>query len=544
MSTILYPPPSSGSSDTSRGNSSSLGNMASPQSGPTAFHLYSCATDEIYLTRAYATMQEVKDTLRQARDAFPVWKGLSLEERCKILSKSLEYFRNHEKELAEELVHLIGRPIKSTPREIQGYVARCEYMVKIAPQALAPLEFQELCSLSVEKSATDHESSAAEINTASSPYCIDRSTTRDALIRKRVTHEPLGIVFVVSAWNFPYLIAAKAVIPALLAGNVVILKPSTQAPTIAEHMVQSCINAGMPKGVFQYIHTSHSGTETLLRHRLTSYVHYTGSVEGGRSISAAISDKFTDSTLELGGCDAAYVRYDADLDMAALELVDGAFFNSGQCCCGVQRIFIHADVYDKFVELFKKQTLLQYGQVGNPLLPQTTLGPCIKSTAADTIRELIEEDIQNGAISLLSSSDAPSIPDYDTLLTQRNSPYLPPIILTNTTQDMQVQKEELFGPVVSLTKVLSDQEAISKMNDNPYGLTASIWTRDSKLVSEFFGPELQVGTVYQNKCDLLDPSLPWTCMKRSGKGVAMSTWGFSAITRTKSFYLRETNANV
>jgi acyl-CoA reductase-like NAD-dependent aldehyde dehydrogenase len=422
---------------------------------------------------------------------------------------------------------MIGRPVNSTPREIQGYISRCEYFVKIAEKALAPVEFSE------QAEASDHSIS---INTVSSPYSIDRPTICNARVSKKVVHEPLGTVFVLSAWNYPYLIACKAVIPALLAGNVVIIKPSSQAPAIAERMVQSMVTAGMPKNVFQYIHTNHIGTENILRHRSIRYVHYTGSIDGGQVISETISSRFVDSTLELGGCDAAYVRPDADLKLSAIELVDGCFFNSGQCCCGVQRIYVHEKVYDEFIELFRQCTVAQYGNIGDPMMQTTTLGPCIKASAADALRDMIEEDIKRGAVLLLSNSD---IPDYTSMLYRRNSPYLPPVVLTDTNPDMHIQREELFGPVASITKVSSDSEAVALINDNPFGLTASIWTRDKNIVSNVIGPELQVGTVYQNKCDILDPSLPWASTKHSGKGVSMSFSGFMAVTRPKSFYLRE-----
>ena len=502
------------------------------------FHVVSPVNNEVYLTRAYATTQELREVLRQARAAFPVWKGTPLEARCRIVLESLKYFRAHEQELAQELTWMIGRPVQSAPREIQGYIARCEYLAMIAPQALATQDIVETRGHHI-RSDTEQP---GVFDTSTFPYCIDRDNSAPKVL-KRIIKEPLGIIVTLAAWNYPYLIAGKSIIPAILAGNVVIIRPSSQAPTVAERILQAFLNAGMPKGVLQYIHASDSSTETLIRHKLVSHVQYNGSVEGGRAILAYINDRFIDTTMELGGCDSALVRPDADLDMAAVELVDGAFFNSGQCCCGVQRIYAHASIYDRFVRLFLDQTFKQYGNFGDPTLPTTTLGPCIKVSSADALRDLVLEDISNGAVSLLSHDPQWKewMPDYQARLDTRNSPYVPPVILGQTTPHMNVNKEELFGPIVSLTKVASDEEAISLMNNNQFGLTASIWTKDTDLVLNLFGPELQVGTVYQNKCDMLDPTLPWTATKNSGKGTTMSSLGFDQITRPKSFYLRQTH---
>lgn len=518
MSTIIYPPSSSATSQ----RSLSISSGTSSSAEKSIFHVVSPISNQVFVTRAYATSREFRDTLRRARDAYIQWKNTDLSERCRLILNSLKYFRNHSQEIAEELTHLIGRPIKSTPREIHGYISRAEYLIKIAPKALADIYVNE-----------DDES--GPLDTTAAPYSIthnDEITGKPFILKKLVKKEPFGIMAVISAWNFPYLIALKAAIPALLAGNVVILKSSAQTPTIAERMVQSFIEAGIPNGVLQYLHLTHQGTESLVKHQMISLVQYTGSVDGGKAIMSATSNKFIETYMELGGCDAALVRSDADLQLAVIELVDGAFFNSGQCCCGIQRIYIHDSIYNEFVSLFKEQTIKQYGNIGNPLDDSTTLGPCVKASAADTLRDLISEDIAAGAVNIMANSGIGKNLDI------RGSAYLSPIVLTQVTSDMHVQKEELFGPIVSLTKVSSDEEAIQYINNNPFGLTASVWTADNNIVQDHIGSMLQVGTVYQNKCDTLDPSLPWTATKDSGKGVSMSIQGFDSVTRPKSVYLR------
>jgi acyl-CoA reductase-like NAD-dependent aldehyde dehydrogenase len=345
--------------------------------------------------------------------------------------------------------------------------------------------------------------------------------------RRYIAREPVGIVMVIAPWNYPYLTAANTIVPALLAGNAVILKHAAQTLLVGERFAEAFRKAGLPKGLFQNLVLSHAQTEKLLGSGRIDHVNFTGSVAGGRAIERAMAGTFASLGLELGGKDPAYVMADAKLDHAIENLVDGAFYNSGQCCCGIERIYVDERVYDDFVAGYADLTKKYL--VGNPLNEDTTLGPMARGTFADTVRGQIEEALRKGAKPLVGmkvDGDKPG------------SPYLAPEVLVNVNHQMAVMREESFGPVVGIMKVRGDEEAITLMNDSPYGLTASIWTRDIERAAEI-GERIETGTVYMNRCDYVDPHLVWTGVKDTGRGAALSKYGFDALTQPKSYHLRE-----
>jgi len=390
-----------------------------------------------------------------------------------------------------ELAWQMGRPVRFGG-ENGGVIERAEYMMSIAESALAPIE------------RTDKPG-----------------------FRRYITHEALGIVLVVAPWNYPYLTAVNTIIPALIAGNAVILKHASQTLLAGERFAEAFAMAGLPEGLFQNVVLSHGQTEALIGSGKIDHINFTGSVEGGRRIERAAAGTFATLGLELGGKDPAYVRADANLDFSIESIVDGAFYNAGQCCCGIERIYAHEDVYDQVVEgvveLTKKYV------VGNPLDEATTMGPMAQSRFADAIREQKEEALRKGAKANINMQLAND---------KQGSPYLAPEVLTNVNHQMSVMREESFGPVVGIMKVKDDAEAIQLMNDSPYGLTASIWTMDTDKAAEI-GDQVETGTVFMNRCDYLDPALVWTGVKDTGKGAGLSEIGFSNLTRPKSFHLRE-----
>jgi acyl-CoA reductase-like NAD-dependent aldehyde dehydrogenase len=332
---------------------------------------------------------------------------------------------------------------------------------------------------------------------------------------------------VIAPWNYPYLTAVNTIIPALMAGNTVLLKHATQTLLTGERFAQAFEKAGIPKGVFQNIVLDHISTEKLLASGSIDHVNFTGSVGGGRAIEKAASGTFMSLGLELGGKDPAYVLPDVNLDHAVANLVDGAFFNSGQCCCGIERIYVHEAVYDRFVDGFIKLTK-QY-VVGNPLDSATTLGPMAQARFADLIREQKAEALRKGAkahVNMKVESDT------------AGSPYIAPEVLTHVDHQMSVMREESFGPIVGIMKVRNDEEALALMNDSIYGLTASLWTSDTDHAASL-GDRIETGTVFMNRCDYLDPALVWTGVKDTGKGAALSPIGYGNLTRPKSFHLRE-----
>ncbi|MFN7650078.1 MAG: aldehyde dehydrogenase family protein [Acidobacteriota bacterium] len=399
---------------------------------------------------------------------------LSLAERIALCQALVAQFEADADAIGRELTWQMGRPLRYTPNEIRrGFAERARYMISIAEQCLADIPAPA------------------------------------GFIRK----EPVGVVFTIAPWNYPYLCAVNSIVPAILAGNAVLLKASAQTPLVAERFA-----AALPPEVLRYAHLSHESVLRLVADRRIGFVSFTGSVAGGRQIEAAARAPLA---LELGGKDPAYVRADADLAHAVENLVDGAMFNSGQSCCGVERIYVDRAVYAEFVE--RAVALTSQYVLGNPLDPATTLGPLVRPAAADFVRAQVAEAIAQGAHAHLQLPDP-------------GGAYLPPQILTNVNHSMRVMTEETFGPVVGIMPVDSEAEAVQLMNDSAYGLTASIWTRDQAAALRI-GAQIDTGTVYHNRCDYLAPSLAWTGVKDSGRGVALSVLGFAQFTRPKSFLL-------
>ena len=446
----------------------------------------------VYVERATATAAEIDAALQRARAAQLPWRAVPVAERARLLERFCAAFEARSAELAPELSWQMGRPLRYAPNEVRSTLERARYMISIAPAALAD---------------------------------IDVGPKAD--FRRFLRREPLGVVFTVAAWNFPYLIAVNSVVPALMAGNVVLLKHSAQTPLCAERFAECFAAAGLPAGVFQVLHLEHADTERVIRDARVDFVAFTGSVAGGRAVQRAASERFIGVGLELGGCDPVYVRHDADLPHAIENIVDGAYFNSGQSCCGLQRIYVHESVYDRFAagaaELVHKYVL------GDPLDPQTTLGPVVRTAAADAIRAQVDASVRAGA--------RPVIDERAFVRSKAGTPYLAPQLLLDAPPDSLVMREEIFGPVAGVMKVQSDAQALALMNDNAYGLTAAVWTRD-ETAALAFGDALQTGTFFLNRCDYLDPALAWVGVKDSGRGCTLSVIGYEHLTRPKSFHLR------
>jgi acyl-CoA reductase-like NAD-dependent aldehyde dehydrogenase len=446
----------------------------------------------VYVERPLAAWSEVAAALGRARKAQAAWKPVTVPERQKLLAKAVDAFVAKKESIAEEITRQIGRPLSQSPGEVRGFEERARYMIDIAGSALADIDVGPKAGFT-----------------------------------RFIRREPLGVVFVVAPWNFPYLTSVNAVVPALMAGNAVILKHSAQTPLCAERFAEAFKAAGLPDGLFQFFHLSHDDTSKLIGTDGIDYVAFTGSVAGGHAVTKAASDRFIGLGLELGGNDPAYVRPDANLDHAVENLVDGAYFNSGQSCCGIQRVYVHADIYQKFrdgfVELTKKYTL------GNPLESGTNLGPVVRANAAEQIRGQIGQAVKAGAKPLVDASQFRS----DT----PGTAYLAPHVLEVADNANPIMKDECFGPVAAIMKVASDDEAIRMMNDNPFGLTAAVWTMDEAAAIRI-GDRIDTGTWFMNRCDYLDPALAWVGVKESGRGCTLSRVGYEHLTRPKSFHLR------
>ncbi|WP_332609355.1 aldehyde dehydrogenase family protein [Achromobacter sp. ESBL13] len=442
--------------------------------------------------RAYASDAQIGRALEQAQQAQRAWHALSIAERGRIVSAAVDSFVAAREEIARAITIQMGRPLKYTPGEVAGFESRARHMIAIADEALAPITVPDLAGFT-----------------------------------RFISREPIGVALTIAPWNYPLLTAVNSIVPALMAGNTVILKHSDQTPLCAELIERAFRDAGAPTGVFQYLHANHDTVQRLVRAPEIGYVSFTGSVRGGRSIEESAAGRFIGVGLELGGNDPAYVREDAKLDQAVESLVDGAFFNSGQSCCGIQRIYVARSRYDEFVE--RAVALTQDYVLGNPLHADTTLGPVVRTRAAAEIREVIAEAISAGAQNAIDPSHFTNASE--------SSCYVAPAILTRVNHRMRVMSDECFGPVVGVMPVDGDDEAVALMNGSPYGLTAAVYTQDEDAALSL-GRQVQAGTFFMNRCDHLDPALAWTGVKHSGRGVSLSVVGYEQLTQAKSFHLR------
>ena len=446
----------------------------------------------VYVERPYAAPEDIAQALTRAVRAGKVWRDVPVAERAEVCVRAVDAVVAARDDIAGEITWQMGRPIRYSPAEVGGFEKRARHMIAIAPEALADIGIGD----------------------------------REGFTRF-IRRQPLGVVFTVAPWNYPYLTSVNSVIPALMAGNAVILKHSAQTPLAAERYAEAFDSADLPTGVFQFLHLDHPSTAKVIRAPEVDFVAFTGSVGGGEMVEAAAQGRFIGVGLELGGKDPAYVRADADLDFAVENLVDGAFFNCGQSCCGIERLYVHERVYDSFVGGFAD--LVGQYKLGDPTDPETTLGPMVRAEAADFVRAQTSDAISAGAKALIDPSG------FDT--DGEGTPYLAPQVLTGVDHSMSVMTEESFGPVVGIMKVGSDDEAVDLMNDSRFGLTASIWTAD-ETAAVAIGDRVDTGTWYQNRCDFLDPALAWTGVKLSGRGCTLSALGYEALTRPKSFHLR------
>lgn len=447
----------------------------------------------VYAERETADAGAIERVLATADGARAAWRATPIAERARLVEAMVASLEADVDRVALELTWQMGRPISHTPNEIRrGYQERARHMASIAEGCLADVEVPQTPGFT-----------------------------------KFIRREPVGTVLVVAPWNYPYLTAVNSIVPALLAGNTVVLKPATQTMLVAERMQEAYDAAGFPPGVFQHVHATHDDVARMIADRRISGVVFTGSVPGGAAIERAAAGRFVPVGTELGGKDPAYVRADADLDFAVAECVDGSFFNAGQSCCAIERIYVHRDRYDDFVEGFVAATR---GYVlGNPLDAATSIGPMVTSKAAEFVRGQITAARTAGARALVGEEDfAASRP---------GTAYLGPTVLVDVDHSMSVMSEESFGPVIGIMPVDSDDEAVGLMNDSPYGLTASIWTRDQDAAVEI-GKRVETGTVFMNRCDYVDPVLAWTGVKDTGHGIGLSSLGFDAYVRPKSFHLR------
>lgn len=447
----------------------------------------------VYAERGTLNISQAQAAVAQAREEQAAWAQRPLQERIELVHAAVEKLGEIQDQTTLELAHQMGRPVRNGG-EYAGFKFRADTMAEIAAKGLEPIIVEE-----------------------------SESFTR------KIERVPLGVVLVIAPWNYPYMSAINAIAPALIAGNTVVLKHAEQTLLVGERIdeafKQVFSEAGVPAAVFQNLVLDHDVTGTLIKQRAFDYINFTGSVGGGKAIETAAAGNFIGVGTELGGKDPGYVRADADLDAAVATLIDGAMYNSGQCCCGIERIYVHESLYERFVE--KATEIVSAYQLGNPLDAETTIGPMAHVRFATEVRAQIDEALAQGAtrcVEVFAEDDGAA--------------YLSPTILTNVTHDMRIMREETFGPVVGIMPVKDDAEAIALMNDSEFGLTASIWTQDADKAYET-GQQLETGTVFMNRCDYVDPELCWTGCKNTGRGGSLSAIAYQNLTRPKSYHLKK-----
>jgi acyl-CoA reductase-like NAD-dependent aldehyde dehydrogenase len=446
----------------------------------------------VYAEREAMSLDAARSAVLKVRAAQKSWARRPLEDRVQLVLKGVARLNEMVDEVVPELAHMMGRPVRYGG-EFKGFNERSNYVASIAADALAPLVIEE-----------------------------------SGNFERRIEREAHGVVFVIAPWNYPYMTAINTIAPALMAGNTVVIKHAAQTLLVGERMVRAFVEAGVPEDVFINLFLDHQTTSALIAESLFNFVNFTGSVEGGRAIERAAAGTFTGLGLELGGKDPGYVMEDADLDAAVDTLMDGATFNSGQCCCGIERVYVNEALFDAFVE--KSVAWVSNYKLGNPLEQETSLGPMANKRFAKVVRQQVADAVSKGAKALVD----PKLFAAD----DGESAYVAPQILVNVDHSMEFMTEETFGPAVGIMKVKNDDEAITLMNDSKYGLTASLWTQDAERAGRI-GREIETGTVFMNRADYLDPALCWTGVKDTGRGGSLSVIGFQNLTRPKSYHLKK-----
>ena len=443
----------------------------------------------VYAERPALAKGAAEAALGRARNAQVDWAARPIHERAALVRAAVARVGEMNDEIVPELAWQMGRPVRHGG-EFGGFEERALHMADIAEDALAPEIVEE------------------------SPAFL-----------RRITREPHGLVLVIAPWNYPWMTAINVIAPALIAGNAVVLKHATQTLLVGERMARAFHEAGIPEDVFLNLFLDHETTSALIGAGGFDFVNFTGSVGGGRAIERAAAGTFTPLGLELGGKDPAYVLEDADPEAAAEGLMDAALFNSGQCCCGIERIYVARRHFDAFTG--KAAEIARAHVLGDPLDPATTLGPMAQRRFADLVRGQIDEAVAAGATAHVAPMPADD-----------GGAYLTPQLLTGVNHEMRVMREESFGPVVGIMPVADDTEAVARMNDSDLGLTAALWTDDTERALRI-GAALETGTVFMNRADYLDPALCWTGCKNTGRGGALSRIGYANLTRPKSWHMKK-----
>jgi len=459
-----------------------------------SWNLINPATEQLFRAIEPTSESEIESILSRMRVAQQQWRDVPVEQRMDICCQFINAFRAMKEAIALDITRQMGKPIVQARREVDAMLDRAQTMVRLAPGVLQ-----------------------------------DELLPPREGFRRFLRHEPLGIVLDIPAWNYPLLIAVNVIVPALLAGDAVLIKHARLTPLCGDAFVEAFHKTSLPPDLVASIHVRHSTIRKLIETRAVDFISFTGSVEVGREVYQAASTQLLDMGLELGGKDPAFVREDANFAFTVENLVDGAFYNTGQSCCAIERIYVMRSLFSRFVDAYVSE--VEKYKVGNPEDETTTVGPLAVRSAVEFMEFQVGQAVDRGAKVLTGGRRLPG-PGY----------YFQPTVLVDVDHSMSVMMKESFGPVIGIMRVDTEDEAVRLMNDSPYGLTASIWTEDIAR-GEMLAHRTNAGTVYVNRCDYLDPELAWVGIKDSGHGCTLSHLGFLYLTRPKSFHLRTRTGN-
>lgn len=448
-------------------------------------------TGEPACTLPLADETAVGVVLDTARVAAREWATSRVSDRKALAERAVAAMVAATDDIARDISRMMGKPFSQAQGEVRGMAERARHMIAIAEDALADVVLPA-------KEGFD----------------------------RRIAKAPLGVILDLPAWNYPLLTAVNVVIPAVLAGNAVIVKHSPRSPLVGHAFATAFTAAGAPKGLVQALDCSHPMSEKIVGDARVDHAVFTGSVFGGHRIAQAAAARFMHVGYELGGNDPAYVAPDANFDFAVENIVDGAIYNAGQSCCAVERVYVHRSLYARFLEA--ADALVRAYVMGDPMDAKTNLGPIAQPNHPAELASFVENATKSGA-RLVRGGHATKV--------DGRGRFFEATLLADVPQTADLMQRESFGPILPLSPVDSDEEALAKMNDSRLGLTASVWTKDKER-AERFGRALECGTVYMNRCDALDPALPWVGWKDSGRGHSLSAFGFDALTKLKALHFR------
>jgi acyl-CoA reductase-like NAD-dependent aldehyde dehydrogenase len=452
------------------------------------------ATEEIITEIKEDTKESLSEKFELLKTAQPSWAKMSLEQRVLILKKFAELLEANIERLASVLTSEVGKPLQQSRNEINGAIARIKWLTDNAEKYLSD---------EIMGSGSDSYRNGME---------------------EKIVYEPLGVICNISAWNYPYLVGVNVFVPALLAGNAVMYKPSEYATLTGLEIERLLKQSGIPENIFHVAAGAGNVGEILLELPFDGY-YFTGSYKTGKYIYEKVAPKMVPCQCELGGKDPLYVADDiADIKAVAAGTADGAFYNNGQSCCAVERIYVHEKVYDRYIDEFVKE--VRSLKIGSPTEEGTYIGPLSRKEQVDVLESQVADAVSKGAVVLTGGKKIAG-----------KGYFFEPTVLVNVNHSMLVMKDESFGPVIGIMKVKSDEEAIQLMQDTEYGLTASVYSSDKKRASTIL-QQINAGSGYWNCCDRVSAALPWSGRKHSGFGVTLSHAGLRAFVKPKGYHLK------